>query len=72
MYNLNFKNHKIIIKKLEEQIKALIKEKNILEKNAEKPIQKINELLEIKSQLQSQNNEYKENMLDLQKMEMLK
>ena len=64
-YEEKINEDKIKRKQLEEQIKTLIKEKNILEKNAEKPIQKINELLEIKSQLQSQNNEYKENIQNL-------
>ena len=64
-YEEKINEDKNIRNQLEERIKSLIKEKNILEKNAEKPIQKINELLEIKSQLQSENNEYKENIQNL-------
>lgn len=50
---------------MEEQLKSLINETELLQRKSGEPIQKINELLEKQNMLQKQNHDYKENIQKL-------
>ena len=60
-------NHKTIYENLENELMKLSKETEILQKKSNDPIKKINELLEIQSQLQNENSNFKDKIHKLEK-----